>query len=177
MTIPYSVNWSAKRHQIRTRIGSHKCIYLCPSNQISGGHINFHSSKLYNMYNDQILQIKVKTNFMILLHIKARHTCIVVQPKLQARSTRIRIFLKTKIFFSVFKKNRVLESFSPVHTKTLKRWKYDSIPYRACAMLVEFCKILPSFLWYNNLVHKIFVPCTRSSWPDPESQWCSWPSF
>ena len=32
----------------------------------------------------------------------------------------------------------IFESFSPVHIKTLKRWKYDSIPYRACVMLVEY---------------------------------------
>ena len=54
--------------------------------------------------------------------------------------TRIRIFLKTEIFFLPFSENwastrSVLESFSPIiHTKTLKRWKLDSNPYRACAV-------------------------------------------
>ena len=48
-------------------------------------------------------------------------------------------FLKTEIF-SPFSKTyastrRVFESFSPFHTKMLKRWKYDSIPYWACVML------------------------------------------
>ena len=42
-------------------------------------------------------------------------------------------FLKTEIF-SLFSKTyastrSVFESFSPFHTKMLKRWKYDSIPY------------------------------------------------
>ena len=32
----------------------------------------------------------------------------------------------------------VFESFSPVQVKTLKGWKYDSIPYRACVMLVVY---------------------------------------
>ena len=52
-------------------------------------------------------------------------------------------------FFSPFSKQKkinastrgVFESFSPVHTKLLKRWKYDSMPYWACAML-----------WYNDIV-------------------------
>ena len=44
-------------------------------------------------------------------------------------------------FFSPFSENyaftrSVFESFSPVHLKTLKRWKYDSNPHRACVMLV-----------------------------------------
>ena len=50
-------------------------------------------------------------------------------------------FLKTEIF-SVFKKyafrRRVFESLSPVHMKTLKRWKNDNIPYRACVILVAY---------------------------------------
>ena len=60
-----------------------------------------------------------------------------------ARSTRIRVCLKTEIFFSVFKgKNypstfSVFESFSVIHMKTLKRRKDDSIPYGACVMLEE----------------------------------------
>ena len=41
-------------------------------------------------------------------------------------------------FFSYSKKyastRSVFESFSPVNTKTLERWKGDSIPYRACAV-------------------------------------------
>ena len=51
-------------------------------------------------------------------------------------------------FFSLFRNKvgkggggsprSIFESFSPVHVKTLKRWKYDSIPYRACVMLVEY---------------------------------------
>ena len=32
----------------------------------------------------------------------------------------------------------VFESFSTVQVKTLKRWKYDIIPYRACVMLVAY---------------------------------------
>ena len=32
----------------------------------------------------------------------------------------------------------VFESFSPVHTKTLKRWKYDTISYGTCVMLVVY---------------------------------------
>ena len=37
----------------------------------------------------------------------------------------------------------VLESFWPIHMKTLKRWKYDSIPYRACVMLIVlFCSCI-----------------------------------
>ena len=39
----------------------------------------------------------------------------------------------------------VFESFLPVHTKLLKRWKYDSMPYWACVML-----------WYNDVVKWCF---------------------
>ena len=62
--------------------------------------------------------------------------------KSSAPSTHIRIFFKTVTFFSVQKKGgssrSVFESFSPVQVKTLKGWKYDSIPYRACVMLVVY---------------------------------------
>ena len=57
--------------------------------------------------------------------------------QLDRKFTRIRIVLKTKIFFpSVFlqtntRTRSVFESFSPVHTKTLIQWKKDSIFYRA----------------------------------------------
>ena len=57
--------------------------------------------------------------------------------QLDRKFTRIRIVLKTKIFFpSVFPQTNtrtrsVFESFSPVHTKTLIQWKKDSIFYRA----------------------------------------------
>ena len=57
--------------------------------------------------------------------------------QLDRKFTRIRIVLKTKIFFPPFsfKKNTrtrsVFESFSPVHTKTLIQWRRDSIFYRA----------------------------------------------
>ena len=55
-----------------------------------------------------------------------------------AQSTRPGIFENGD--FSPFSKTytstrSVFESFSPVHTKTLKRWKYDIVPYRACAFL------------------------------------------
>ena len=69
-------------------------------------------------------------------------------------------------FFSLFRNKvgkggggsprSIFESFSPVHVKTLKRWKYDSIPYRACVMLVEYdlymtscCSPLPSVHTYK----------------------------
>ena len=51
----------------------------------------------------------------------------------KAPSIHIWIFLKTDIIFPFSKKyastRSVFESFSPVHMKTLKRWKYDSMPY------------------------------------------------
>ena len=47
----------------------------------------------------------------------------------------------------------VFESFSPVHVKTLKRWKYDSIPYRACVMLVVYD------VWHHVVLR--FRPSTR----------------
>ena len=53
------------------------------------------------------------------------------------------LLLKTKIFFLRFQKKyaskcTIFESFSPFHTKTLKQWKYDSITYGACAILVVY---------------------------------------
>ena len=40
-------------------------------------------------------------------------------------------------FFSSKKKKRVFDSSSPVNTKTLKQWKYYSIPYRALSVDME----------------------------------------
>ena len=65
----------------------------------------------------------------------------------QALSKRSRIFLKKGDFFLRFQKIRVhrsvLESFWPIDMKTLKRWKYDSISYRACVMLIVlFCSCI-----------------------------------
>ena len=63
----------------------------------------------------------------------------VINTSIMAPSTHIRLFLKTDFFPSVFKKyastRSVFKSFSPVHTKKLKRWKYQSIPFGACVML------------------------------------------
>ena len=46
-------------------------------------------------------------------------------------------FFKKMRLFSLFSKKyvstrSVFKSISPVHTRTFKRWKYDSIPNRAC---------------------------------------------
>ena len=67
---------------------------------------------------------------------------------LESSPFKYRIYLKTEIFFSVFQKKKinvstrgVFELFSPVHSKLLKRWKHDTIPYWACVML-----------WYNDVV-------------------------
>ena len=39
-------------------------MYLCPSDQISRGHIDFDPSELHNMYNDDVLCITViKTTY------------------------------------------------------------------------------------------------------------------
>ena len=54
---------------------------------------------------------------------------------IKAISTRIPMFLKPEIFFSsFFEKIRVFQSFSPIHKKTLIRWKFDSVIYGACAV-------------------------------------------
>ena len=51
-------------------------------------------------------------------------------------STHIRIFLETKSFFRFRMKyastRTSFESFYVVHTKTLKRWKYECVPYKSC---------------------------------------------
>ena len=50
---------------------------------------------------------------------------------IQAPSIRIWVhILKTEFFpFYLRPHLAVFESYSPVHMKTLKRWKYDSVPY------------------------------------------------
>ena len=64
------------------------------------------------------------------------------KPPLQSETTRlmesnlalwirIRIILKTESCFLLC--HKVMLSFAPVHMKTLKRWKYDSIPNRVGA--------------------------------------------
>ena len=50
----------------------------------------------------------------------------------------------------------VFESFSPVHTKTLKRWKYDSIPHRACVMLAAYD------LWHHRIQKPPFLTIHKS---------------
>ena len=47
----------------------------------------------------------------------------------EALSTRIPFFLNTRPHVAY-------SNPWPVHTKTLKRWKYDSIPHKACVILV-----------------------------------------
>ena len=44
------------------------------------------------------------------------------------------VFETGDIFSSLFEKIRVFQSFSPVHKKTLIRWKDSSVPYGACAV-------------------------------------------
>ena len=55
---------------------------------------------------------------------------------IRALSTHIRIFLETKSFFRFrikYASTRTsFESFYAVHTKTLKRWKYECVPYKSC---------------------------------------------
>lgn len=78
---------------------------------------------------------------------------------------------ETETFFSL--KHYTHSVYSNItKTKTLQRWKYDSVPYRACVM---HSKILPPLFWCNNLVNKIIPPRIRSSWPDKESPWGCWP--
>ena len=86
------------------------------------------------------------------------------KPPLQSETTRlmesnlalwirIRIILKTESCFLLC--HKIMLSFAPVHMKTLKRWKYDSIPNRvgACVnarsiwcdiIVVENLRFLPS---------------------------------
>ena len=52
--------------------------------------------------------------------------------------------IENEDFFSPFSKTKyaskctIFESFSLFHTKTLNQWKYDSITYGACAILVVY---------------------------------------
>ena len=49
----------------------------------------------------------------------------------------------------------VFKSFSPFHTRTLrKRWKYDSTPYRACVLLVfhDVCMMYDIMVFEKNSV-------------------------
>ena len=58
---------------------------------------------------------------------------------------------------------RYRKSFSPVHTKMLKQWKYDSIPYRACAA------------WCMTVVFKNLLFHPFSFWrPFPWTYLCYW---
>ena len=88
---------------------------------------------------------------------------------IKAISTRIPMFLKPEIFFqSFFGKIRVFQSFSPIHKKTLKRWKFDSVIYGACAVwcmtLLVFVVFLSRrffFLKKNLPSGDRLVPVTR----------------
>ena len=66
-------------------------------------------------------------------------------------------FWKQIFFSSVFKKyastRSVFKSFSPVHTKKLKRWKYQSIPFGACVMLEVYD------LWHHHHLKTSIFTC------------------
>ena len=64
-------------------------------------------------------------------------------------------FLKTLSARSVF------ESFRSVHTKTPKRWKYDSIPNGACVILVVYDVRRYDIMVFEN--HR-FRSSTRERW-------------
>ena len=51
------------------------------------------------------------------------HTSTIVRPERSAE----------RMYFHL-----LFESLSPVHTKTIKCWKYDSVLYKACVMLVVY---------------------------------------
>ena len=88
---------------------------------------------------------------------------------IKAISTRIPMFLKPEICFqSFFGKIRVFQSFSPIHKKTLIRWKFDSVIYGACAVwcmtLLVFVVFLSRrfFFFKKNLPSgDRLVPVTR----------------
>ena len=48
----------------------------------------------------------------------------------------------------------VFESFSPVHMKTLKWWKYREHPHRTCVMLVVY------YVWHHR-TRKPLIPSVR----------------
>ena len=79
--------------------------------------------------------------------------------------------LKTENFSPLLKKKyastrSVFESFSPVHTKTLERWKYDNVSYRACANEYRESRLILKFSVYSSGTTiwstKVNPPCTRS---------------
>ena len=96
----------------------------------------------------------VETNPVWMCHLFFLYSVVIFNSKLdhwlplkkavvKALSTHIPIFLKIKIFPSFLKKYTSPCSifkllFSPIHTKSPKWWKYDSIPYRTCTMLVVY---------------------------------------
>ena len=86
---------------------------------------------------------------------------------IKASSTHIQIFLKTESFFRLRKNKRhtrsVFESFSPVYTKTLKRWKYDSIPYKSCAVWRMQKPLFPFF--HTKISKPLFFKKTPLSGP------------
>ena len=54
-----------------------------------------------------------------------------INTSIMAPSTCIRI---SSLFKKYASTRSIFKSFSPVHTKKLKRWKYESIPFGACVI-------------------------------------------
>ena len=66
-------------------------------------------------------------------------------------------YFENEDFYSPFSKKHgstrsIFKSFSPVHTKTLKRRKYYSIPHGACVMVVVY------YLWHHRIRKRPSLP-------------------
>ena len=89
---------------------------------------------------------------------------------IKAISTRIPMFLKPEICFqSFFGKIRVFQSFSPIHKKTLIRWKFDSVIYGACAV---WCMTLLVFVVFLSRRFFFFLKTCHLG-----TVWCRLPGF
>ena len=66
-----------------------------------------------------------------------------INTSIMAPSTCIRI---SSLFKKYASTRSIFKSFSPVHTKKLKQWKYESIPFGACVML-EVYDVWHQHIW------------------------------
>ena len=76
------------------------------------------------------------------------HTRFAVFCPLPSSGVSSLYYWKRNFCFFVFQKKNmrsVFESFSPVHTKTLKRWKCESIPYGAYVTVVVY------YVWHRRM--------------------------
>ena len=109
---------------------------------ITGNYILSRSSLYFNVFwsfTKGFVKGKVKLDGKCFQTCRTRFAVFFPLPSCCVSS----LLLKTKIFFPFSKtkyasKCTIFESFSLFHTKTPNQWKYDSITYGACAILVVY---------------------------------------